>query len=163
MHKFGFFMQRRDTNDEDADPKKVPTLHVLPLGSELRDAIITAKGIESVTDLIDNINNNRVSLDKIYSDAQAQAHRVQGGSDAKSTEGAENQRKTSVRGVQPPPAKRIPEIPTSSNASDNVSIDSVDSPSSRDNLDDDKVNAVVDKVYEKLLNDAQRVRSNKQD
>ncbi len=163
LHKFGFFMQRRDTNDEDADPKKVPTLHVLPLGSELRDAIITAKGIESVTDLIDNINNNRVSLDKIYSDAQAQAHRVQGGSDAKSTEGAENQRKTSVRGVQPPPAKRIPEIPTSSNASDNVSIDSVDSPSSRDNLDDDKVNAVVDKVYEKLLNDAQRVRSNKQD
>lgn len=68
FHRLGFYMQQReDANGDEAKTfKDIPTLKTLPSGSELRDAIIAAKGIEKVTDLIDNINHNRVNLDKIY-------------------------------------------------------------------------------------------------
>lgn len=38
----------------------------LPSGEELRDAVIKAKGINSISDLIDNVNEHRFNLDKIY-------------------------------------------------------------------------------------------------
>lgn len=47
-----------------------PTSHTLipkiPSGAELRDAVMRAKGINSIEDLIYNVNSNRVTLDKIY-------------------------------------------------------------------------------------------------
>lgn len=109
LHRWGFFMQQRNN-----DQKQVPMLNVLPLGSELREAIITAKGIESVTDLISRISNDR-DIEQIYN--------------------LEN-------------VKRLVE----SEADDTALIDLAE---------DCGVNAVVDEVYEKLLNDAERVRSNK--
>ncbi|KAI5949287.1 hypothetical protein KGF54_005522 [Candida jiufengensis] len=48
-------MQSR--NDEELSKKDFPFLNTLPLGSELRDAIIAVKGIENVNDLIDKINH----------------------------------------------------------------------------------------------------------
>lgn len=38
----------------------------LPSGGELRDAVIKAKGINSISDLIENVNEHRFNLDKIY-------------------------------------------------------------------------------------------------
>ncbi|ODQ80722.1 hypothetical protein BABINDRAFT_160947 [Babjeviella inositovora NRRL Y-12698] len=77
LHKFGFFMQSKDmelgepANDEsEAKPLAVDStfipLGVVPSGSELREAIIKAKGIDSVADLIHNIQHNRVRLDTLY-------------------------------------------------------------------------------------------------
>ncbi|SCU95685.1 LAME_0F13014g1_1 [Lachancea meyersii CBS 8951] len=38
----------------------------IPSGMELRDAVMRAKGIDSIEELIDNVSGNRVTLDKIY-------------------------------------------------------------------------------------------------
>jgi hypothetical protein len=118
FHRLVYFMQRHSEDEK----KEKPTLNALPSGSELRDAILTAKGIESVTDLIDNINNQRVSIDKIYE-------------------------------VEKKPEKKED---VSDEADEVASIDSEKSQGP-------EVNAVVDEVYDRLLNDAQRVRSNRQE
>lgn len=116
FHRLGYFMQKHNS---ERDPRP---LNTLPSGSELRDAILTAKGIESVTDLIDNIHHQRVNIDKIYE-----------------TKGKK--------------AERLEEV---SEHEDLASINSEQS-------EGPEVNAVVDEVYDRLLNDAQRVRSNKQE
>ncbi|SCV05781.1 LANO_0H15038g1_1 [Lachancea nothofagi CBS 11611] len=38
----------------------------IPSGTELRDAVMRAKGIDSIEELIENVHGNRVTLDKIY-------------------------------------------------------------------------------------------------
>lgn len=60
LHKLAVFIQQREK--ENASGKR---LLQIPTGSELRDAIIAAKGIESVDDLIDKVNSKSVSIDKI--------------------------------------------------------------------------------------------------
>lgn len=129
FHRWGFFIEQRNnsSNNLEEEAKKIPTLKVLPSGNELRDAIIKAKGIESITELINKINNDRVSLDKIYDISDDQKEQV-----LKTLEQMKLEEKT--------------------DDDDTVSIDS---------NEDSKVDAVVDEVYDKLLNDAQRVRSNK--
>ncbi|ODV78850.1 RNI-like protein [Suhomyces tanzawaensis NRRL Y-17324] len=134
FHRLGFYIQQRNNSqnqlapDSQAlplnKPKDVPMLNLLPSGSELRDAIIAAKGIESVTELIDKISTNRVSLDKLY---------------------------TTLNEKQPL---------NDDSEGDDQSIDSFTD--ARDTSEgNDEVTAVVDEVYDKLLNDAQRVRLNK--
>lgn len=173
FHRWGYFMQHRNNSSNDLDDlskevtksttisstdpisvpelqkleedkkldsKSLPTLNVLPSGNELRDAIIKAKGIESITELIDKINNNRVSLDKIYSitDKAQQAELLQQFEKLKMEQ---DKQKNAEKGYQ----EKIDD--------DNESIDSMG--------EEDQVDAVVDEVYDKLLNDAERVRSNK--
>lgn len=129
FHRWGFFIEQRNnsSNNLEEETKKIPTLKVLPSGNELRDAIIKAKGIESITELINKINNDRVSLDKIYDISDDQKEQV-----LRTLEQMKLEEKT--------------------DDDDNASIDS---------NEDSKVDAVVDEAYDKLLNDAQRVRSNK--
>ena len=38
----------------------------IPSGAELREAVMRAKGIDSIEELIENVNGNRVTLDNIY-------------------------------------------------------------------------------------------------
>lgn len=116
FHRFGYFMQKRNHEKKDK-----PTFKTLPSGSQLRDAVLTAKGIESVTDLIENINSQQVSIEKIYEDKRSLEKTV--------------------------------------DESEHDDIASIDSETSQGT----QVNAVVDEVYDRLLNDAQRVRSNKQE
>ncbi|RCK65298.1 HMG2-induced ER-remodeling protein 1 [Candida viswanathii] len=82
----------------------VPILNTLPSGPELRDAIMAAKGVDNVTELIDRINNNCVKIDGLE-------------------------------------------------VSDTDSIDSNEHPKS--------VDPVVNEVYDKLLNAAEKVRLNR--
>ncbi|CUM63039.1 uncharacterized protein PRCAT00000602001 [Priceomyces carsonii] len=158
LHRWGFFIQQRNNSSTDLNTnrdntqsqmskkplsvisdtpekqaKDIPHLPVLPSGSELRDAIIAAKGIESVTDLIDKINNNRVSIDKIYNIPEKPSKK-------ESSISSPNDDKNHS---------------TNSDEDDNISIDS------EYDGGDDAMNAVVDEAYDKILNDAQRVRSNK--
>lgn len=172
FHRWGFFMQQRNNSNsdlknaekdkettkresEDEPPKQLPALNVLPSGGELRDAIIEAKGIESITDLIDKINNNRVSLERIYqiTDEKQQKEILQNFEKLKVAEDLKkkcNDCKPKEEDEEKESAPNVPE------EVDQVSIDSGE-------LDNDKdcqhVDAVVDQVYDKLLNDAQRVRS----
>ncbi|KAK6464329.1 hypothetical protein DFJ63DRAFT_317670 [Scheffersomyces coipomensis] len=162
FHRFGFFMQQHDDDEEVGNnvnkqqPKtEIPTLNVLPSGPELRDAIIKAKGIESVNELINKINNNYVSIDNIYKlpiDKTTVNQIIQ---DHKN------------RDTKLPIEKKLVEVQKEGiHDDDNVSIDSfeVDDGDEEDGVNGgQQVNAVVNEVYDKLLNDAQRVRSNKQD
>lgn len=147
FHRWGYFMELRN-NDEgeenkQEDTKKVPTLNVLPSGNELRDAIIAAKGIESMTDLIDKISTNRVSLEKIYSLDDLRSSSI-----GSHQEVLQRERKALL---QP--------TPVANKVVENTELLSIDSAEE----DGGHVHAVVDEVYDKLLNDAQRVRSNKLD
>lgn len=116
FHRWGYFMEHRDPEQSE----KV-VFGSVPSGNELRDAIIDAKGIDSVTELIKKINNNRVSLDGIYSGGSAQEEK--------------------------------PEDITDQSDDDRKSIDSDGK---------QEVHPVVDEAYDKLLSEAQRVRSNKE-
>lgn len=130
-------VQNLVNNPDRSKSRDIPILNVLPSGSELRDAIIAAKGIESVTDLIDKINNNRVSIDKIYSLTKP-GHEI----------GEHNEGNFSSSDHH-------------DDTSDDKSIDSFDP--GHEGSENREVNAVVDEAYDKLLNDAQRVRLNKQE
>lgn len=173
LHRWGVFMEQRNNSENDLTKlnnvkdssniaqgkREVPTLNVLPSGSELRDAIIAAKGIESIGDLIDNINNNRVSIENIY--------QLEDLSDPSQIENVKP-----GNHVQPPPQQvlarnQIREQDKEPAASKNIGKDeeycATHLVNNNCQCKDQKVNAVVDEVYDKLLNDAQRVRTNKQE
>lgn len=126
FHRWGYFMEHREDPDDKTNNEKV-VVGSVPSGNELREAIIDAKGIDSVTELIKKINNNRVSLDKIYSGQMAE--------ESKDTE----------------------EFHDASDRKDESDDD-------RYSIDSDgagEVHPVVDEAYDKLLSEAQRVRSNR--
>ncbi|KAK6454218.1 microtubule-associated protein [Scheffersomyces xylosifermentans] len=160
FHRFGFFMEQRSNSESQtasrnnashsegssnsktpsspSSKRDIPLLNALPSGPELRDAIIAAKGIESVTDLIDRINKDeKINIEKIFSSATMAEKKQE---DIKS-------------------ARRESKAKEDSDSIDS-SVDPKDTGSSVKS--DNTVDAVVDEVYEKLLNDAQRARSIKQ-
>lgn len=135
FHRWGYFMEHRRSQEAASDEKKQDKLVIgaVPSGSELREAIIDAKGVDSVTDLITKINSHRVSLDGIYNPED---------------KGATDQR---------PPAPQTAE-PAFQDAQETVQDDDTHS---IDSNEEQNVHPVVDEAYDKLLNEAQRVRSNK--
>lgn len=118
FHKLALFIQQKDM-EETATKKDLPLLQI-PSGSELRDAIIAAKGLQSADDLIAQVNTNRVNINEIM--------------------GIEN------------PNDRIS---NPANEKDN----SNDTKSINDNTNNPHDDAVVDVLYDNLLNQAQRARS----
>lgn len=142
FHRWGVYVQHRhgedknDANGLEEGKTDLPLLGAVPSGSELREAIIDAKGIESVTQLISKINNNRVSIENIY------RTKLSG-----STCLDESTSTTSPVLL----ADTLEEY--SERVQDEVcSIDS-----------EHDVHPVIDEAYDILLNEADRVRSNKQD
>lgn len=139
--RWGHYMEHRDSAENVADrktedPKQgVPVLAALPSGSELREAIIDAKGVDSVQELISKINNQRVSLENIYN--------------ARNTVRPEANDSTASEGPS-----ALAKLTAERDSEDTGSIDS---------SDETGVHPVVDEAYDKLLNEAQRVRSNKQE
>lgn len=104
----------------------------LPSGEELRDAVIKAKGINSISDLIDNVNEHRFNLNNIY-----------------------------------PTIKEHRETTTTNDISSGSDVESDDVSNvdggvggyeGADGADDGEK---IDEVYDKLLNNLQKVRSNK--
>lgn len=119
--RWGYFVEHHpDTPHEE---NKLPVFGV-PSGSELRETVIDAKGIDSVKQLISKINTQRLTIDKIYS------------------------------GEGPDSSRRV----SDDNEHDFRSEDEV---ISVDSSKDQKLLPVVDEAYDKLLNEAQRVHSNK--
>lgn len=134
FHRWGYFMEHRDKAEpSDKEKQEKLVIGTVPSGSELREAIIDAKGVDSVTDLISKINSQRISLDGIYNPGQS----------APATE----QRPATTE----PVFQDAHETPVQDD--DAHSIDS---------SEDQNVHPVVDEAYDKLLNEAQRVRSNKE-
>lgn len=140
FHRWGVFVQHRHGDDKvhDSVPLEdgktdLPLLVAVPSGSELREAIIDAKGIESVTQLISKINNNRVSIENIY-------------------------RSKLTERVAPDETNKSSSPAVLTETFDDVAekmedVGSIDS--------EHDVHPVVDEAYDILLNEADRVRSNK--
>jgi hypothetical protein len=79
FHRWGFFVQQqRQLLPNDAVPAKnaKDTFFVpkLPSGTELRDAVIKAKGIDSISTLIDNVNQDKFDMAKIYPSIHEHEH-----------------------------------------------------------------------------------------
>ncbi|KAI5967598.1 hypothetical protein KGF57_000326 [Candida theae] len=148
FHKLGIFMQSRENptevNGEGGIKKGIPLLNSLPSGSELRDAIIAAKGIENVDDLIDKINTNKVGLEILDKGRYEQQQQSQPQSQPQSQVRSQSSSSSSEAISAPVP----PEVVREKNDSEQGK--------------NEALHPVVDEVYDKLLNDAERVRS-KQD
>lgn len=133
FHKLGIFMQLRENpteaNKDSGIRKGIPLLNSLPSGSELRDAIIAAKGIENVDDLIDKINNNKIGLEILDN---AKSEEMKGH--------AQQEQQLLQHDASITPQQDF-----------NRDVSSEESK-------DEALNPVVDEVYDKLLNDAERVR-----
>ncbi|CCF59666.1 hypothetical protein KAFR_0H02570 [Kazachstania africana CBS 2517] len=80
LHKWGFYVQQQrsiypeHTVKPIPRPNTVPTstaklLPKIPSGEELRAAIIKAKGIDSMEDLIQSVSDEQVGLETIYGDS----------------------------------------------------------------------------------------------
>lgn len=145
FHRWGYFMEHRNSDPDVTQDAKAQThpLPAFPSGSELREAIMDAKGIDSVTELINKINNNRVSLDKIYN----------------------------VDGLDSGRSPRLDhEFPPNQAVSDREVFEDAVEKLPGDNEENGSINSdeehvvlpVVDEAYDKLLNEAERVRSNKE-
>ncbi|KAG7663362.1 uncharacterized protein J8A68_003110 [[Candida] subhashii] len=119
FHRLGVFMQSR--NDPEERKPNLPLLSALPSGPELRDAIINAKGIKNVTDLISKINDNRITIDNLI-----------------------------------PPVKKEEDHDGEEDEGRTVSSNENGSVHSKED-----VNPMVDEIYDKLLNDAQRAHLTK--
>lgn len=128
FHRWGFFVQQQNSIlpgspvtspvvKPVSDQKLIepPKLSIVPSGGELREAVMRAKGIESISDLIDNISHDRVKLENIYS--------------------CDLKRPTSPVSL--------------------ASTDSLHDPSGLEH------ESAIDEVYDKLLNNLVKVRSNK--
>jgi len=118
----------------------------LPSGEELRDAVIKAKGINSINDLIENVNGHRFNLDKIYPTIQESKESSGGyfpviGSNTNGTATATGTGSTTGSGINSG-------IGSGATTGGDISEDSEDYQE-------------VDEVYDKLLNSLQKVRSNK--
>lgn len=144
FHRWGYFMEHRVSDLDITQDALLQALQLpaLPSGSELREAIMDAKGIDSVTGLINKINNNRISLDKIYK----------------------------VDGLDAKGSSRLePESVPNQTVGDSEEFEDAIDKASRDTEEADSINSdeehvvhpVVDEAYDKLLNEAERVRSNK--
>jgi hypothetical protein len=129
LHKFGFYMQQNSEKPNE----DVPILNTLPSGPELRDAIMAAKGVDNVTELIDRINNNCVKIDGV-----TRHHNQQQSQEEKPPKAKKHDQNTTVQELE---------------VSDTDSIDSNEHPKS--------VDPVVNEVYDKLLNAAEKVRLNR--
>lgn len=164
LHKFGFFIQQKERQKQQQQQNShhqhqlaqliqqenqlplpqqgkyedLPILNTLPSGPELRDAIMAAKGVANVTELIDRINNHRVKID-----APSTKHHHE---------------------LNKPNSDKVVEDEVE--VSDNASIDSTNGDDLHQ-LGDGKhngngtVDPMVSEVYDKLLNDAERVRLNR--
>ncbi|EGW30019.1 uncharacterized protein SPAPADRAFT_144212 [Spathaspora passalidarum NRRL Y-27907] len=138
--RLGAFLQSRE-NEEPSSPKsdklndkksEFPLLSGLPSGSELRQAIMGAKGIRNVTELIDKIQTNRITLEKLIPEEGA----VMDSEDSKLT--------------------------TVQSHDDDKDTINTSGSSSKGTDEDTAVDPKVDEVYDKLLNDAEkRVRDKK--
>lgn len=142
LHRLGFYLQQQESDTEmklgnpNLNPnlaaegprsaRDIPTLNTLPSGSELREAILAAKGIDLVTDLIDRINRDGELIESLS--VPKSAERIVGDLDV--------------------------------HDHDNESINSDESCEQPMGRED---NVVVDETLDRLLNEAQRVRLNKQE
>lgn len=133
FHRWGYFMEQR-INEADAQQEKV-VIGTVPSGSELREAIIDAKGVDSVTELISKINSQRVSLDGIYNKESCPVL-------ADENSPVQNEQAQFQDALESP-------------------NEEADETNSIDSTNEQDIHPVVDEAYDKLLNEAQRVRSNK--
>ena len=154
--------------------KKTLKINPIPSGSELRETIMKAKGIESINDLIKKVNKDFTTVEKIYKHADAKRAISQ------ETENVVDNKLTNNETVSSPISPISNKIVDQANISnlslhgmnqginDDYKVDDslIDenplSPTlSLNSFKDDEFTEQADEVYDRILNNVIRVRSNK--
>ncbi|AET41611.1 Her1p Ecym_8333 [Eremothecium cymbalariae DBVPG len=158
LHKWGIFVQQKSSTysspvaeQKEPQPQQIPSrpgssslskgppilITKIPSGAELKEAIIKAKGINSIEDLIDNVSHNRIKLENIYGIPYSPTNSFL---DFQSV-GATTQ--------------------SSNTKSANTDLSTGTTTPSNSVPDDEELDLDVDETYDKLLNNLSKVRSNK--
>ena len=171
----------------EAEKRKLK-INTIPSGSELRETIMKAKGIESITDLIKKVNKDFTTVETIYkhADAKRAASRNYdasssgdssispsgksglGNGNAQSTKSSDILKTSSADAdTSAADSKTIPGEDRVSNRASSPDIDA----SATDNtlsptvsissINEGDIKDQADEVYERILNNVIRVRSNK--
>lgn len=171
----------------EAEKKKLK-INTIPSGSELRETIMKAKGIESITDLIKKVNKDFTTVETIYkhADAKRAASRNQdtsssGGSPI-SPSGKSGIGSGNVQSTKSSDISKISAADTDISAAESKTVFGEDRVSNRASSPDIDASAIdntlsptvsissinegdikdqADEVYERILNNVIRVRSNK--
>ncbi|KAG7929307.1 hypothetical protein KL925_000049 [Ogataea polymorpha] len=163
FHKWGFFVQKHDSDAPLPIPiektQDKPQLKVsnIPSGTELRQAVMKAKGIESVSDLINKINVDSSKLSLIYepsSDTEQQGnHNDAQTSSAVPSIAVSPQTTANATPVATVKPRSETSISEQEEPQSPVSVNSMDAYFVQDHE--------AEEIYEKLLDNVAKVRSNR--
>ncbi|KAG7878207.1 hypothetical protein KL937_003949 [Ogataea polymorpha] len=163
FHKWGFFVQKHDSDAPLPIPiektQDKPQLKVsnIPSGTELRQAVMKAKGIESVSDLINKINVDSSKLSLIYepsSDTEQQgSHNDAQTSSAVPSIAVSPQTTANATPVATVKPRSETSISEQEEPQSPVSVNSMDAYFVQDHE--------AEEIYEKLLDNVAKVRSNR--
>ncbi|KAG7735156.1 hypothetical protein KL948_000722 [Ogataea haglerorum] len=163
FHKWGFFVQKHDSDTslpvstEKAQDKPQLKVSSIPSGTELRQAVMKAKGIESVSDLINKINIDSSKLSSIYEPSSGTEQQTNH-TDAQTSSAVPSiAASPQTTAISPPVAAAKPRSEASISEHEEpqspVSVNSMDTYFVQDHE--------ADEVYEKLLDNVAKVRSNR--
>ncbi|KAG7774330.1 hypothetical protein KL930_004160 [Ogataea haglerorum] len=163
FHKWGFFVQKHDSDTslpvstEKAQDKPQLKVSSIPSGTELRQAVMKAKGIESVSDLINKINIDSSKLSSIYEPSSGTEQQTNH-TDAQTSSAVPSiAASPQTTAMSPPVAAAKPRSEASISEHEEpqspVSVNSMDTYFVQDHE--------ADEVYEKLLDNVAKVRSNR--
>lgn len=152
--------------------KKVLKINAIPSGSELRETIMKVKGIESISDLIRKVNKDFSTVEKIYKHADAK--RVDKEGNIKSAKDSVTSHASGSKdGTGSSNGAPAIDDPTKTDRNVNESLKSIDGNPIDDNdsilsptvsinsFDGQHAKDQADEVYDRILNNVIRVRSNK--
>lgn len=172
LHRWGFFVQQQNdimpddsqNSDEERErlrleaekekakqeeelrlrkenEKKTLMIHRIPSGNELRDTIMKAKGIQSISDLIKKVNKDFTTVENIYKHVDAKKHHKE------------------AEQINSFPHQRSPTIEDNT-VHDEDAVSDAESIDSYQGQELDHIDA--DEVYERILDNVIKVRSNKE-
>lgn len=121
--------------------KKTLMIHRIPSGNELRDTIMKAKGIQSISDLIKKVNKDFTTVENIYKHVDAKKHHKE------------------AEQINSFPDQRSPTIEDNT-VHDEDAVSDAESIDSYQGQELDHIDA--DEVYERILDNVIKVRSNKE-
>lgn len=161
----------------EAEKRKLK-INTIPSGSELRETIMKAKGIESIADLIKKVNKDFTTVETIYKHADAKRASSKGetvNSDSfedfttpvNAQSGKSSAISATASGTDAAETKTLPGedrvcAMASSQSMEATATDNTLSPTvSISSINEGDIKDQADEVYERILNNVIRVRSNK--
>lgn len=148
--------------ENEANEKRKLKINAIPSGSELRETIMKAKGIESISDLIKKVNKDFSTVEKIYKhvDAKRVPREILPIAESPISEN-NNVGNNSETNFNSNSEANIANNLNNNSDSAILDDDTLSPTISHNSLSDGEIIGQADEVYERILNNVIRVRSNK--